>query len=195
VGHTDGVYPEYATTQVAWTGVRAAIDAISIFFATLAGVGVTPHPARLAFGRRHLHSEQVDVTETDVAGLPPGNVRAPRDEFVAVWQAASARHNAAAADWYAAAVATTCRWLATAPARLPNGVGGLVRSPATRREVVAYEELIEAEYLAAEVLEQRRPSLARSRPGWCEGVRDTLRWAWRREGPAPTNVPQPQVAG
>lgn len=130
----------------------------------------------------------VDVTEADVAGLPLGNVRAPRDEFVAVWRAASEQDGRAADDWYAGAVATTCRWLATAPAGLPSGVAGLLRSPATRRVGIAYEELIEAEYLESLVLEQRRPRLARTRPGWCEGVRDTLRWAWRREGPAPYEV-------
>ncbi|WP_328304475.1 hypothetical protein [Actinomycetospora sp. NBC_00405] len=50
---------------------------------------------------------------------------------------------------------------------------------------LAYEELIEAEFLAAERLEETRPHLVRSRPGWCEGIRATLRWAWRREGPPP----------
>ena len=135
------------------------------------------------------------MTDADVAGLPPGNIRVAGDDFVAVWRAASARDLESSSDWYAAAVATTCRWLATAPARLPNGTAGLLRSPATRSESVAYEELIEAEYLAAERLEQRRPSLARSRPGWCDGVRDTLRWAWRRQGSAPYQTRQEQVAG
>lgn len=137
----------------------------------------------------------MDVTDADVAGLPPGNIRVPREEFASVWRAASAHDLESSGDWYAAAVATTCRWLATAPARLPNGTAGLLRSPATRRESVAYEELVEVEYLAAERLEQRRPSLARFRPGWCDGVRDTLRWAWRREGPAPYEERQDQVAG
>lgn len=129
------------------------------------------------------------MTETDVAGLPPGNVRAQRDQFVALWRAATDVDAAQSArgveDWYAAAVSLTCRWLATAPARLENGLGGLVRSPATGRTRVAFEELIEAEYLAAQSLEQRRPRFARTRPGWCDGVRDTLRWAWRAEGEPP----------
>ncbi len=90
-------------------------------------------------------------------------------------------------DWYAGAVALTCRWMAAAPLRTSRG-GGLVRSPATRRRVLAYEELIEEEYLAAQDLEQRRPDLA-ARPGWCEGVRATLRWAWRAEGPPPLELP------
>ena len=54
--------------------------------------------------------------------------------------------------------------------------------------MLAYEELIEEEYLAAQDLEQRRPDLA-ARPGWCEGVRATLRWAWRAEGPPPLELP------
>jgi len=51
--------------------------------------------------------------------------------------------------------------------------------------VKAYEELIEAEFLAAEQLAWRRPDLVEHRPGWCEGIAATLRWAWRRNGPAP----------
>jgi hypothetical protein len=136
----------------------------------------------------------VEVTEGDVAAIPHGNLRVSRDEFVAVWKAASARSEEQSAqgftDWYAGAVAVTCRWLATAPARSAAGPGRLTRSPATRRARVAYEELIEAEYLAAETLEDRRPDIFEQEPGWCEGVRATLRWAWRRSGPAPIEVPK-----
>ncbi len=63
-------------------------------------------------------------------------------------------------------------------------------SPATGRSARAYEELIEAEYVAAERLLARRPvppTLAR-RPGWIEGIVATLRWAWRRTGPAPLQL-------
>lgn len=62
-----------------------------------------------------------------------------------------------------------------------------------RTAVLAYEELIEVEYLAAEQLDVRRPDLPASRPGWCEGIRATLRWAWRRSGPAPLPIPSPQA--
>lgn len=132
----------------------------------------------------------MEVTQSDIASVPPRHVRVPRDAFVAVWQAASARDGDQGArgvtDWYAGAVALTCRWIAAAPLRTPRG-GGLVRSPATRRRVLAYEELIEEEYVAAQDLERRRPDLA-ARPGWCEGVRATLRWAWRAEGPPPLEL-------
>ncbi|GAA4893162.1 hypothetical protein [Actinomycetospora straminea] len=133
----------------------------------------------------------MDVTQSDISGIPAANVRVSQRSFVALWRAANALDaeagKQASTDWYAGAVALTCRWLATAPARTVRG-GGLVRAPATRRRVLAYEELIEEEYLAAQSLEQRRPDLA-ARPGWCEGVRATLRWAWRAEGPPPLELP------
>lgn len=136
----------------------------------------------------------MEVTSGDVARIPPGNLRVPRSDFVALWQAASARDDEQGAqgvtDWYVGAVALTCRWMAAAPLRTSRG-GCLVRSPATRRRTLAYEELIEEEVLAAQDLEQRRPDLA-ARPGWCEGVRATLQWAWRAEGPPPLYLP---VAG
>lgn len=137
----------------------------------------------------------VDVTDADVAAIPVHNLRVPRDEFVAVWRAASARDHEDTSrggrGWYAAGVAATCRWLATAPSRLANGLAGPTPAPATRRTAMAYEELIEAEFLAAERLEERRPHLARSRPGWCEGIRATLRWAWRSEGSPPLSLELP----
>jgi hypothetical protein len=41
-------------------------------------------------------------------------------------------------------------------------------APVTRRSDTAYEELIEAEFLAAELLDLRQPELVEHRPGWCE---------------------------
>ena len=132
----------------------------------------------------------MDVTPSDIACIPAGNLRVRTDDFVALWQTARSRDAAlgaqGATDWYAGAVALTCRWMAAAPMRTDSG-GGLVRSPATRKRVLAYEELIEEEFLAAQELEQRRPDLA-ARPGWCDGVRATLRWAWRAEGPPPLEL-------
>jgi hypothetical protein len=135
----------------------------------------------------------MDVTDSDLAALPAQNVRVSRADFAAVWRAASERdHEGTGGDgWYAAGVAATCRWLATAPSRLAIGLADSTPAPATRRRSLAYEELIEAEFLAAERLEETRPHLARSRPGWCEGIRATLRWAWRCEGPPPLAVEVP----
>ncbi|MEJ2862588.1 hypothetical protein [Actinomycetospora flava] len=135
------------------------------------------------------------VTDADMGAVPSRNVRVPRQDFLLTWLAASERADELAAsgvtDWYVGGVATTCRWLATAPSRLPNGLVDPTPAPATRRTALAYEELIEQEFLAAERLAEQRPDLVESRPGWCEGVLATLRWAWRREGPAPVNVEIP----
>lgn len=139
----------------------------------------------------------MDVRPAHIAGIPAGNVRVPRREFVALWEAASAKAAAQAdrgvTDWYMGAVALTCRWMAAAPTRTSRG-GGLTRSPATRRRALACEELIEEEFLAAQDLEQRRPDLA-ARSGWCEGVRATLRWAWRGDGPPPLELPATRELG
>jgi hypothetical protein len=129
----------------------------------------------------------VEVTEADVARIPQTNLRVPRAEFVAVWAAAEQR---CAADWYAAGVAVTCRWLATATVRPATGRPYVAYAPVTGRTARAYEELIEAEYLAAERLDLRhpRPQWLAERPGWVEGIAATLRWAWRRTGPPPIHL-------
>lgn len=131
----------------------------------------------------------MDVTAAVVARVPVQNVRVPAGEFGAVWAAAEHRSASQAArgitDWYAGGVVLTCRWLAGAVVTDRTGRRRLPRSPVTERIVTAYEELIEAEYVAAETLDIARPDLVEFRPGWCDGIRATLRWAWRCNGPAP----------
>ncbi len=133
------------------------------------------------------------VTENDIKRIPLRNLRVPRDEFVAVWAAAERRSTEQAeqgvTDWYAAGVNVTCRWLAGAVTTSSDGRRRLPMSPVTERTATAYEELIEAEYLAAELLDVHRPRLLVSRPGWCEAIRATLRWSWRRTGPPPITLP------
>ncbi len=133
--------------------------------------------------------ERVEVTEHDIARIAVRNLRVPRDDFVALWAAARRRGreqgDRGITDWYSGGVAATCAWIAGAMVQAPNGRRVPARSPATNRSATAYEELIEAEYLAAELLDVRRPDLVEHRPGWCEAVRATLRWAWRRNGPPP----------
>lgn len=121
--------------------------------------------------------------------LVRATVRVPHDEFLGVWRAALAREAApdGVTDWYPGAVAQTCRWLAAVPMRTAL-CGGLPRSPVTQRSCVAREELVEAEWLAAQQ-DRFSPDLA-ARSGWREGVRATLRWAWHREGPPPIDVPR-----
>lgn len=131
----------------------------------------------------------------DLGRVRAENLRVPRAEFGAVWAAAEEQAAAEAArgvtDWYAGGVVVTCRWLAGAVVTDQTGRRELPRSPATWRTVHAYEELIEAEFLAAERLTVGRPDLIEHRPGWCEAIRATLRWAWRRAGPPPLAMPRP----
>jgi len=133
------------------------------------------------------------VTENDIARIPVRNLRVSRAEFAAVWAAAERRCHEQAdrgiTDWYAGGVAATCQWMAGATVRTRSGRRFLAYSPVTDRTETAYEELIEAEYLAAEMLDVRQPQLAAARPGWCEAIRATLRWAWRRNGPPPLVMP------
>lgn len=133
----------------------------------------------------------MQVTEDDLARVPVGNLRVPRAEFGALWIAVEQRCAEQTADglidWYAAGVAATCEWLAGTVVRPATGAPHLSYSPATGRMARAYEELIDAECVAAERLAARRPrpaTLAR-RPGWIEGIVATLAWAWRHEGPVP----------
>lgn len=133
----------------------------------------------------------VDVSAADIAKIPAGNVRVPLAEFVALWQRAERLHDEqvrrGVPDWYGAGVVETCRWLANAIVGLEAGPWRLVPSPVTECMNVAYDELIEAECLAAERLAVSRPVPARleRRPGWIEAVVTTLNWAWRRYGRPP----------
>jgi hypothetical protein len=125
----------------------------------------------------------MEVTAAHVEAIPRGNLHVPRAEFAAVWAAAELHLT----DSYSAGVAMTCRWIATSMA--PSVLGGLMpaRSPVTWRAARAHEELIEAEFLAAEVLSLKRPLPAwvADRPAWLAGVLAVFDWCWRRAAPAP----------
>ncbi len=142
---------------------------------------------------RSCESRRMEVTEKDVERIPLRNLRVPLDDFVTVWAEAE-RRNAEQAqrgitDWYAGGVIVTCRWLARAVVRPTSGPWRMARPPVSRHDERAYEELIEAEYLAAEMLDVRRPDLVESRPGWCEAIQAAMRWAWRSSGTPPIDVP------
>jgi hypothetical protein len=129
----------------------------------------------------------MDVTDRDVAAIPVGSVRVPRREFVAVWLAAERHVSNDPTDWYGAGVVIACRWLAGATVRPATGRWYVQWAPITKRTGRPYEELVEAECLAAEALLFRRPvpRWLANRPGWLEGIVDTFRWAWRRDADAP----------
>jgi hypothetical protein len=132
----------------------------------------------------------MDVTDRDVDAIPAGNLHVPRGDFVAVWSAVERHLVENPVDWYAAGVAITCRWLANATVRPASGRWYRQWAPVTKHSGSAYEELIEAECLAAETLLLRRPvpRWLLGRPGWLEGIVDTLNWAWRRTAGAPMDV-------
>ena len=124
-----------------------------------------------------------------IDGIPRGNVRVPRDEFVAVWRLVEHLGEARPGDWYVAGVRATCRWLACSA--VPSILGGweLARAPATRRPRLAHEELIEAELFAAEMQALRNPGGIHGRPGWLEGIVATLQWGWAGSSAAPLDMP------
>ncbi|OSY35691.1 hypothetical protein C8E95_4879 [Pseudonocardia autotrophica] len=139
------------------------------------------------------------ATAEQVARIPAGNLRVPPGDLAAVWAAAERRSfeqsKRGVLDWYAAAVVATCMWLACAIYRPPWGRPHPAEAPVSRTRASAYEELIEAEYLAAERFEELHPRRAEREPGWAEGARATLRWAWRGEGTPPIDVEGWSVAG
>jgi len=136
----------------------------------------------------------MEVTAADVATIPRTNLRVSREEFAAIWRVAerqcAEQGQRGVTDWHAGGVAVACRWLARATVRPTSGPPRAARSPVTERTNLAYEEQIEAEFVAAEQLDmqQPRPTWLHERPGWSEAICATLRWAWRRAGPAPLQV-------
>lgn len=133
----------------------------------------------------------MELIARDVELVPATNLRVPVADFIAVWSAAEAAHDdrvfRPVPDWYGAGVVVTCRWLARATVRPATGEWRPANSPITHKSRMAYEELIEAEARAAEVLQMRRPRAAwlEARPGWAEGIVATFAWAWRRVGAPP----------
>ncbi|MGH3425361.1 MAG: hypothetical protein ACRDO8_11560 [Nocardioidaceae bacterium] len=132
----------------------------------------------------------MQVTDRDIERIPSRNIHVPRAEFVAVWLAATRYPGKNLTDWYGGGVARTCRWMACGIDRPDNGLWRPTPAPVTRRAGQAFEERIQAEYIAADRLEMRspRPAWLLSQPGWIEGIAATLRWAWARNGPAPLPV-------
>jgi hypothetical protein len=126
----------------------------------------------------------MELTANDVAQIPPGTLRVPRDQFVALWTAAEHRLETVN-DWYAAGVAMTCRWIAGVTVPREDGSAFLAYAPVTKRRACAYEELIQAECVEAEALAIRRPGWVARRDGWIDAVVGTLNWAWMRTAPPP----------
>ncbi len=160
----------------------------------------TPHLRFLSVLRATLGA--VDVTTREVEAIPRENLKVPRGEFVAVWREAERlcderKGGRPGGGWYAAGVAITCRWIATASVvfNYPHGPRSQPAfAPITQRTARAHEELIEAECLAAEREAIRHPNGIESEPGWLEAVVATLNWVWRGSGVPPLEV-RPAAAG
>jgi hypothetical protein len=137
--------------------------------------------------------ECVEVTAVELARIPAGNLRVPREDFTVLWVAAERTLAERPRDWAAYGVVATCRWLAAATVPTITGGWEIAKAPVTRRTGVTYEELIEAECLAAEKLAARQPVPAwlRNQPGWLAAVLATLGWVWRRTGPPPLPLAAP----
>jgi hypothetical protein len=120
----------------------------------------------------------MEMTAALVARIPPGNLRVPRDEFAAVWVAAE-RRNWEQGERVAGRVHPSRRRDLPVAGRgdseYPTGRPVPAPAPVSNCPDRAFEELIEAEYQAADLLEVRCPDLLKSQPGWCEEVRATLR--------------------
>jgi len=129
-----------------------------------------------------------------IAYVPAENLHVPRAEFAAVWTAAEALAEEGArngtSNWYVTGVVITCRWVALAIVRPPDGGPGYVAfAPVTQTKRMAYPELIERECLRAGVQAIRPPAwLLDARPGWVEAVDATFAWCWRKTGPPPVPV-------
>jgi hypothetical protein len=83
----------------------------------------------------------MEVTESLLDRVPVGNLRVARAEFGALWVEAERLNGEQTgrpdADWYPAAVAVTCRWLAGAVVQDQTGRRALAPAPATRRRARA----------------------------------------------------------
>ncbi|MFC7612308.1 hypothetical protein ACFQV2_02295 [Actinokineospora soli] len=131
----------------------------------------------------------MELRGSDFDHIPAGNIRVPRVEFARVWHAAELRSDADPQDWALTGVVMTCRWIANATVRQPDGSWYSAPAPVTMRTGVVYEELIADELLQAERLDIQQPAWLANRPGWLDAVLSTFAWAWRRSGVPPVDVP------
>jgi len=128
---------------------------------------------------------------SDIDRIPVENVNVPPQEFGRGWFAAEELHDDRVRrqipDWYGAGVVVTCRWLAHATVRTETGPWNGASSPITHRTGIIRAEDVDAEAIAAQVLDMRRPVPAwlASQPGWLPGILATFDWAWWRTRTGP----------
>ncbi|MEU4390172.1 hypothetical protein [Kribbella sp. NPDC023855] len=140
----------------------------------------------------------MEITEEMLAAIPPGNVLRPVDEFGAFWQLAedecvrlvlaTPMGQTSRELSYASASMKTARWLAACEADLGPDHAPLATSTgmelgrATPTTIgVAHEEAGALLLLSPDGY--KTPGMP-PRPGYLEGVRAVIDWAWRY-GPPP----------
>jgi hypothetical protein len=143
---------------------------------------------------------QVELFGSDFDRVPAENLRVSRHEFALVWYHAERQHDVKVRgriqDWYGAGVVVTCRWLGCATVRSESGPWTMAYSPINHRYESALPEKIEAEALAADLLDMRRPvpRWLAGQPGWSRAICVTFEWAWRGSGIRPIVVVEPVAA-
>jgi hypothetical protein len=95
------------------------------------------------------------VTDCAIARIPARNLRVSREVSGQFWREAEAFSAAETAagcpSWRAGGLVIACRWLACSTTEV-NGWRDLALRPISGGTPVAFEELIEAEYVAADAL-------------------------------------------
>ena len=126
------------------------------------------------------------MSAADIERIPPGNLRVPRDEFVAVRALAE---KLAHTHWYAVGVVRV--WVGCAMVPSLPALGGRLepaRAPVTWDRARAHEELIELEAAHADRKLARHPQGIKGKPGYPEAIVATLDWVWRGSGRPPLDV-------
>ncbi|MEC3974568.1 hypothetical protein [Amycolatopsis sp. H20-H5] len=134
----------------------------------------------------------MELTGRDFERIPRGNVRVPKAQFERLWLAAEQLYEREQ-TWANYGVVQTCRWMARATVRPPNGQWRTADAPITNRFGQAYQEIIQEEALAADKLLFRQPVpyWLTKRPGWALSVHLTFQWAWFGDGNPPIELPGP----
>jgi hypothetical protein len=130
----------------------------------------------------------VEITEQELADVLAGNVRVPLADFAEVWRQAEqelpglvmATPETTWESSYTSAVVGTFRWLACArapygPASPPIRVPMMPKGPARRESIQALHE--ESRFLMTKIPGGYESPGMPPRPGYLEGVRETLGWA------------------
>lgn len=144
---------------------------------------------------------RMEVNPQAIETIPTSNIRIPRGEFIDGWIRAEALSDGhtlqGPSAYYLAGAALTCRWLARAMVRTPDGPWEPAPAPATVT-AVAHDWNIGDE---ANAIEAEADDAIRDATGLTPavaalmGMRDAFAWAWWATGPSPLEPLQQQRGG